>query len=60
MFQKKAIVIFLEKHVCGDQSHRGVQLEAWNDTKEKPYQIYFLATYLKLLTSFFLPLGQLR
>ena len=44
----------------GDHSYPGVQLAAWNVTKEKLHQIYFPATYLKLLTTSILPVGQLR
>ena len=43
----------------GDQSYPGVQLAAWNVTIEK-LQIYFLATYLKLLATSVLPVGRLR
>ena len=44
----------------GDHSYLGVQLAAWNVTKEKLYQIYFPATYMKLLTTSILSVGQLR
>ena len=44
----------------GDHSYPGVQLAAWNVTKEKLHQIYFHATYMKLLTNSILPVGQLR
>ena len=44
----------------GDHSHPGEQLAAWNATKEKPHQIYFPATYLKLFITSILPAGQLR
>ena len=44
----------------GDHSYPGVQLAAWNVTKEKLHQIYFRATYLKLLTTSTLPVGQQR
>ena len=44
----------------GDHSYPGVQLAAWNITKEKVPQIHFPATYLKLLTTSILPVGQLR
>ena len=43
-----------------DHSYPGVQLAAWNVTEEKLHQIYFPATYLKLLTISILPVGQLR
>ena len=43
-----------------DHSYPGVQLAAWNVTEEKFHQIYFPATYLKLLTISILPVGQLR
>ena len=57
MFQKKMFLNFLES---GDQSCSGVQLTAWNVTKEKLHQTCFLATYLKLLTNSILTVGQLR
>ena len=44
----------------GDHSYLGEQLAPWNVTKEKLHQIYFPATYLKLLTTSILPVGQLR
>ena len=44
----------------GDHSYPGEQLAAWNATKEKPHQIYFPATYLKLFITSILPAGQLR
>ena len=44
----------------GDHSYPGVLLAPWNVTKEKLHQIYFPATYLKLLTTSILPVGQLR
>ena len=44
----------------GDHSYSDVQLAAWNVTKEKLHQIYFPATYLKFLTTYILPVGQLR
>ena len=44
----------------GDHSYPGVQLAAWNVTIEKLHQIYFLATYLKLLATSILPVGRLR
>ena len=37
-----------------------VQLTAWNVTKEKLHQIYFPETYLKLLTTSIISVGQLR
>ena len=43
-----------------DHYYQGVQLAAWNVTKEKLHQICFPATYLKLLTTFILPVGQLQ
>ena len=44
----------------GDHPYPGVQFTAWNVTKDKLHQIYFSATYLKLLTTSILPVGQLR
>ena len=44
----------------GDHSYPGVQLAAWNVTIEKLHQIYFLATYVKLLATSILPVGRLR
>ena len=45
----------------GDHSYPGAQLTAWNVTKEKIYQRYYLpGTYLKLLLTSMLPVGQLR
>ena len=44
----------------GDHFYAGVQLAAWNVTKEKLHQRYFSTTYLKLFTTSILPLGQLR
>ena len=44
---------------CGDHSYPGVQLAAWNVTKEKLHQIYFLVTYLKLLAASMIPVGRL-
>ena len=44
----------------GEHSYPGVQLEAWDVTEKKLHQRYFLATYLKLLTTSILPVGQLR
>ena len=44
----------------GDHSYPGVQLAAWDVTEEKLHQGYFLATYLKLLTTSILPVGKLR
>ena len=44
----------------GDHSYPGVQLATWNVTIEKPHQISFLATYLKLLATSILPVGQLQ
>ena len=44
----------------GDCSYPGVQLAAWNVTEEKCHQKYFPATYLKLFTTPFLPVGQLQ
>ena len=44
----------------GGHDYSGVQLAAWNITKEKPHQIYFPATYLKLLTTSILTVRQLR
>ena len=37
-----------------------LHLAAWNVTKEKLHQVYFLATYLKLLTTSILPMRQLQ
>ena len=42
-----------------DHSYTSVQLATWNATKEKLHQIYFAVTYLKLLTTSILPMGQL-
>ena len=42
-----------------DHSYSGVQLAAWNVSGEKLDQKYFPATYLKLLTTTVLLLGQL-
>ena len=44
----------------GDHSYPGVQLAAWNVTEEKLHQRYYSANYLQLLTTFILPVGQLR
>ena len=44
----------------GDHFYPGVQLAAWNATKEKLHQVYFLATYLKLLVTSIIPVGRLR
>ena len=44
----------------GDHSNSGVQLAAWNVTKENLHQRYFPATYLKLLVTSIVPVGQLR
>ena len=44
----------------GDDSYSAVQLAAWNVIKEKLHQIYFPATYMKLLTTSILPVGQLQ
>ena len=44
----------------GDHYYPGVQLSAWNTTKEKIHQGCFPMTYLKLLTTSILPVGQLR
>ena len=45
----------------GDHSYPGAQLAAWNVTKEKIYQRYYLpGTYLKLLPTSILAVGQLR
>ena len=41
-----------------DNSYPGVQLAAWNITREKLHQIHFLATYLQLLITSVLPVGQ--
>ena len=43
-----------------DHSYPGIHLAAWNVTKEKLHQRYFPATYLKLLATSILPVGQLR
>ena len=43
----------------GDYPYPGVQPAAWNVTKGKLHQIYFLATYLKILKTSILPVGQL-
>ena len=43
----------------GDHSYPGVQLAAWDVTEEKFHEGYFFATYLKLLTTSILPVGQL-
>ena len=37
-----------------------VQPEAWKFSEEKLHQIFFCATYLKLLTTSILSVGQLR
>ena len=44
----------------GDHPYPGVQLAAWHGTEEKLHQRHFPATYLKLLTTSILPVGQLR
>ena len=44
----------------GHHSYPGVQLAVWNVTEEKLHQKYFPATYLKLLTTSILPVGQLQ
>ena len=47
--------------MCGrDHSYPGVQLAAWNVTEEKLNQRYFPVTYLKLLTTSILLVGQQR
>ena len=43
----------------GDYPYPGVQPAAWNVTKGKLHQIYFPATYLKILKTSILPVGQL-
>ena len=47
-----------------DHSYPGVQLAAWNVTKEKLHQRHFHAAYLKtsinVYTTSILPVGQLR
>ena len=42
----------------GGHSYLGVQLAVWDVTKEWLHQTYFPATYLKLLTTSILPVGQ--
>ena len=44
----------------GDHFHPGAQLVAWNFIKEKIHQNYFPASYLKLLTTSILVVGQLQ
>ena len=44
----------------GDHSYPGVQLRVRNVTEGKLHQIYFPETYLKLLATSILPVGQLR
>ena len=44
----------------GDHSYPGVQLASWNVTEETLHQIYFPASYFKLLTTSILPVEQLR
>ena len=44
----------------GDHLYPGVQLAVWNVTKEKLHKIYFPVTYLRLLITSILPIGQLR
>ena len=43
----------------GDHPYTGLQLPAWNVTEEKHQQRYFSVTYLKLLVTSILPVGQL-
>ena len=43
-----------------DRFYPGVQLVTWNLTQEKLHRMYFLATYLKLLTTSILTVGQLQ
>ena len=43
-----------------DHFYPGVQLVTWNLTQEKLHRMYFPATYLKLLTTSILPVGQLQ
>ena len=43
----------------GDHSYAHVHLAAWNITNETFHQVHFHATYLKLITTSFLPVGQL-
>ena len=43
-----------------DHSYPGVQIGAWNVTEKKLHQRYIPVTYLKLLTTSVLPVGQLR
>ena len=57
---KDAVLRFLEKHAWRRGILPGAQLAAWNVTKEKLHQIYFLATYLKLLATSTLPVGRLE
>ena len=44
----------------GNHSNAGVDLVAWNVTEEKLDQKYYPVTYLKLLTTSILPVGQLQ
>ena len=44
----------------GDHSYPDVQLAAWNVTREKIHQIYFLVIYLKLLETSILPVRRLQ
>ena len=57
--EKKLIVNFQGNTHDGDHSYPDVQLAALNFTEGKFHQQYFSATYLKLLTNFILPVGQL-
>ena len=43
-----------------DHSYPGLQLAAWNIIEENLHQRYFPVTYLKLLTTSILTVGQLR
>ena len=58
--EKKLFLSFQGNMCGGDHSHPGVQLAAWNANREKLHPRYFLATYLKLLTTSILPLEQLQ
>ena len=57
--EKKLFLNFYGNMHGVDHSYTSVQLATWNATKEKLHQIYFAVTYLKLLTTSILPMGQL-
>ena len=58
--EKKLFLNFYGKMRSGDHSYPGVQLASWNVTEETLHQIYFPASYFKLLTTSILPVEQLR